>query len=434
MELEVRIIGDGAREHALALLCEESSFVRVVRHTTANAGLAALSKCTREFHHPLSILGPSFSADLVLIGPEEPLVDGLVDDLRGRGLCVFGPTKMAARLEGSKLFARKIMSMASCPAPFTMHFFSGEVKEAREHARGIMLTFPSHKVVVKADGLAGGKGVFVCGSEEEARVAIRKILVEKVFKGKAALLQECVKPHPAFPRAELSVMALVDVYGNFTTMPPVQDYKQAGESDTGPNTGGMGCICPVPWVTRGMEEEIRVKVFYPVIGKMRELGYPFSGILYAGLMWTERGLKVLEFNARFGDPELCALFPLFSDDPIPLFRTVARGESISQRQLRFRDDLFSVAVVLCQKGYPDHVSVQEVPERFLHTNDGDIRIFHAGTYLDIDTEKVMVNKGRALVVTACGGSIREAREKAYRFIGEPPEGFFIRRDVGASYR
>ncbi len=416
--MRVLVVGSGGREHAIVRKAAASSLVSEVHAAPGNAGIAHQARC-----HPVPDsdipgildLARSISADLVAVGPEAPLVAGTVDALEEAGIKAFGPRREAAMLEGSKGFAKDVMNAAGVPTARFATFT--EYESAMAHLATI--SFPT---VVKADGLAAGKGVMVVDAMEEAEAAIGKCFVDRSFgdAGLSVLVEECLVGH------ECSVLALCD---GETILPlePAQDYKRIFDGDRGPNTGGMGCYSPVPRVPPALVEEIIETVHRPTIEELKKRGIDFKGVLYAGLMLTAEGPKVLEFNARFGDPEVQAIFPRLESDLVELMLATSEG-SLAGQTLRWKSD-HSVSVILASAGYPESSSKGDVIEGL--DADGQLEgleVFHAGTAEQ--DGRFVTNGGRVLAVSALAPSFKAARDKAYEGVSRISfDGMQYRRDI-----
>jgi len=429
--MNVLLIGGGGREHALARALSHSPDLTTLYAThTTNPGIASLAKpvpfevSTRELYR-LQRFCESAAIDLVVIGPEGPLADGYADALAKRERSpeprpVFGPTKLAARLESDKGFAKQLMRSASIPTP------DGRVFDRHEAA----LTYLESREdppVIKACGLAKGKGVFVPATLDEARDALHAVMVERRFgdAGDRVLIEERLAGR------EVSAMALVD--GNTILMlPHCQDYKRLGERDTGPNTGGMGSICPAPPLDDQAQLIIERDIMVPTVAALRREGIEFRGVLYAGLMLTVAGPEVLEFNVRFGDPEcqtLLARLPDSGRNALTLMHSAATG-TLDQADPSWTDS-HAICLVLACEGYPDNPRSGSV----IHgLNDAEslegVSILHAGTTLR-DDGSIITSGGRVLNIVATADSPGAARERAYRaadLITFP--GKQVRRDIG----
>jgi phosphoribosylamine--glycine ligase len=400
----VLIVGSGGREHALAWkLHADSTRPRLVC-APGNAGTAAIATNLPLAANDLDGLtawAADQHPDLTIIGPEAPLCAGLTDRLEALGLTVFGPCAAAARLEGSKAFAKEIMQEAGVPTGAAATFTDPAAAKAYLEEVGA-------PIVIKADGLAAGKGVTVCATEAEAVAAIDEALVDAAFgeAGRTVLIEEFLDGE------EASILALVDGE-HIALLASSQDHKRALDGDDGPNTGGMGAYSPAPVVTEDLWPEIRATVFENTVATLRRRGITFRGVLYAGLMLTPRGLRVLEFNVRFGDPECQAVLARWHGDLLPALTACAKGR-LDPAMVRWIDDP-SVCVVMAAGGYPgpyrtgDRITGLDAA----HTIEG-VTVFHAGTALHDDA--VVTAGGRVLGVTATGPDLRTAIDRAYRAV------------------
>ncbi len=354
-----------------------------------------------------------------MVGPEVPLVAGLADDFRQSGLAVFGPGRDGSRLEGSKAWAKELMAACGIPtAPFAVF---DHYRAAQMHLQ----SRPDGPVVVKADGLAAGKGVTVARSRSEAAEAVSRIMVEGVFgtAGERVVIEDCLEGE------EVSVLAVTDGR-NLVLMPPAQDHKAAGEGDTGPNTGGMGAYSPAPVLTPELERQVERRVFRPLLEGLRRRGIDYRGVLYAGLMVSEGELYVLEFNARFGDPETQVILPRLESDLLPLLAAAARGDLPSAPAPAWSKNA-AVCVVLASEGYPGAyrtgcaISGLEELER---ENRSGLAVFHAGT--DRREGCPVTAGGRVLGVTAWERDLPAAVDKVYRAVERISfAGCYFRRDI-----
>ena len=335
------------------------------------------------------------AADLVVVGPEAPLVAGLVNALEAEGVPAFGPTAASARLEGSKAFAKELMAEAGVPT--AAHTTLGTREQALEHLAGA-----AYPVVLKADGLAAGKGVIICPDEAEARAALDVFFTERRFGDTPVVMEEFLEGE------ELSLLALCDGE-NVLPLAPSQDYKRIFDGDEGPNTGGMGSYSPVPGFDRATVDELTDAIHRPIVSLLGRQGQPFHGVLYAGLMMTAAGPKVLEFNVRFGDPETQAVLPRLRSDLVDLCLAAREPRGLAGTEARFGDD-WAVTLVLASAGYPESSSKGD-EIRGLDEASEIAEITHAGT-AERDGELVTAG-GRVLNVTGLGATPAEARDRAY---------------------
>ena len=417
--MRVLVVGAGGREHALAWKISRSPLAEKVYCAPGNPGTARVAEnlpIAADDVERLARWARENAIDLVVVGPEAPLVGGLCDRLAGSGVAAFGPSAAAARLEGSKAFAKEVMEAAGIPTALHRVFESLEPAAAYARAR-------EGKVVVKADGLAAGKGVVVCGSVAEAEAALRSLLVERVHgaAGSRVVVEERLEG------PEASVIALTDGK-RLLTLPPAQDHKRIFDGDQGPNTGGMGAFCPTPTVDAALLAEVERTVLLPTIAEMARRGTPFRGALYAGLMLTERGPRVLEFNARFGDPETQPILMRLGSDLLPALLGAARGE-LGGARLEF-DPRAAVGVVLAAEGYPGTVVQGDVVEGAEEALGEGVEVFQAATARGPDG-KLRTAGGRVLTVCALGRDLEEAAARAYRAAGTIRfRGGQYRRDIG----
>jgi phosphoribosylamine---glycine ligase len=380
--VKVLLVGSGGREHALAWKLSQAPELSELHAAPGNPGIATLGRCHpvhAEDGEGLLALAGSLGAGLVVVGPEAPLVAGVADELRHAGVPVFGPSAGAARIEGSKSFAKDVMRAAGVPTAET-------------------LSIARPPCVIKADGLAAGKGVFVCRDQEELDAA----LSAATAFGESIVIEELLEGE------ELSVFALCDG-ARALALPAAQDFKRANEGDTGPNTGGMGSYSPVPGFRAAEIEEVLETVHRPVLDELAARGAPFIGVLFAGLMLTDNGPKVLEFNCRFGDPETQSLLPLLEGDLLGALSAAAAGD-LSSVELTIAEGA-AVTVVVAAGGYPEKGDVGSPIEGIAAAQDAGAHVFHAGTALN--GNQVVTNGGRILNVTAAGETVAEARERAY---------------------
>jgi phosphoribosylamine---glycine ligase len=405
--VRVLLLGSGGREHALAAALAADPSVTALHAAPGNPGIGTLAEL-----HPADLTDPAalaalaveLSADLVVIGPEVPLVAGAADAIRAKGIACFGPSKAAARLEGSKDFAKRVMASAGVPTGrFRTCATAGEVAAALDEF--------GPPYVVKDDGLAAGKGVVVTGDRDAAlahAAGCARVVVEEYLAG-----------------PEVSLFVVTD---GETALPllPAQDFKRIGDGDTGPNTGGMGAYAPLPWAPPSLVDEVMSTVVGPTLAELRGRGSPFAGLLYCGLVLTPAGPKVIEFNCRFGDPETQPVLALLDTPLAGLLHAAAVGGLAGHPPLRWRPG-FAVTVVVASAGYPgtarvgDPIEGAEVPG-----------VFHAGTARGADGALVSAG-GRVLACTATGDSLAAARDAAYALVdGVSLAGAQYRRDIAAA--
>jgi phosphoribosylamine--glycine ligase len=412
--VKVLLLGAGGREHALAWKLARSPKLTTLLCGPGNPGTALLGTnvpVKADSPQEVAALARRERVDLVVVGPEAPLVAGVADALVAEGIACFGPVAAAARLEGSKAFAKEVMAEAGVPTADFQVFTDVAAAEAYAVSKG--------KIVVKADGLAAGKGVIVAPDTESARAAVRAVgAMGKA--GERMVLEELLEGE------EVSVIALCDGE-RYVLLPPAQDHKRVGEGDTGPNTGGMGAYCPVPFFSPEALAQVGEDVIAPVLATLRRRGTPFKGALYAGLMLTRGGPKVLEFNARFGDPETQVLMLQLREDLLPLLDACARGQ-LESRPLVLEPGA-SVGVVMAAQGYPDTPRRgQRIDGVDLAARDGTV--FLAG--VEAQQGALVTAGGRVLTVCGRGKDLAEARTRAYATAaGIRFEGMHFRRDIGA---
>ncbi len=399
--MKVLIVGSGGREHAIAYCVAKSEKVDKIYCTPGNAGIAEYAECApigaMEFDKIVAFAKEK-EVDLVIVGMDDPLVGGLVDELEAAGIRVFGPRKNAAILEGSKAFSKDLMKKYRIPTAAYENFTDADQALA-------YLETAKFPIVLKADGLALGKGVLICSTLEEAKEGVRTIMLDKKFgdAGNEMVIEEFMTGR------EVSVLSFVD--GNtIKTMTSAQDHKRAGDGDTGLNTGGMGTFSPSPFYTKEVEDFCNKYIYQATVDAMKAEGRPFKGVIFFGLMLTEEGPKVLEYNARFGDPEAQVVLPRMKNDIIEVVEACIDG-TLDQIDLQFEDNA-AVCVVLASEGYPvaydKGLPVTGLEEFKKHEG---YYCFHAGT--KFDGEQIVTSGGRVLGVTAKGKDLKEARTNAY---------------------
>ncbi len=400
--MKVLVVGSGGREHALIWKIQQSPKVKEIFCAPGNGGIAEFAECVPIAANDISELikfVEERSVDLTIVGPEDPLNDGIVDAFREKELRIFGPTGKAAAIEGSKAFAKELMKKYNIP---TAGF---EVFSDPDKALSYLQENPA-PIVIKASGLAAGKGAIVCLTDEEAENAVKKILVDKAFgdAGESIVIEEFMSGE------ELSVFVLTDGK-DFLTLPSSQDHKPIYNGDKGPNTGGMGAYAPAPLASEELMREINDKIIQPTIDAMRNEGIPYTGLLYGGLMITDKGPKVVEFNCRFGDPETQVVLPLVEGDLIEFMEATIDG-TIGEKSL-IPSDQYAVCVILASGGYPGSYEKEKEIFGLDEILPGKRKIvFHAGTKLS--EGKIVTNGGRVLCVTGLNEDLRQAVEIAYK--------------------
>ena len=424
--MRILVIGGGGREHALVWKIAQSPLVEKIFCAPGNAGIASQAECVSL--KPTDIDGLANFAEgqsiaLTVVGPEAPLIAGIVDRFEARGLPIFGPSTDPARIEGSKVFAKQLMQSADIP---TAEFWvSDSLSDARARVREYYAAQgEAARLVVKADGLAAGKGVVVAENESQALAALDRMMGERVFgnSGDRVVLEECLTGQ------EASVMAITD---GETIVPllPSQDHKRVYDQDRGPNTGGMGAYTPVPALPPERAQEAVDRILAPAIAAIRDLGIPYRGVLYAGIMITPEGLKTIEFNCRLGDPETQAVLPLLESDLVPLLASVSDC-TLDQQEVRWRSEA-AVCVVAASEGYPGAFETgRPITGLEQAAQSEGCLVFHAGTRFA--QGQLLTDGGRVLSVTGLGDDLMTATARAYVGMSHIHfDGMHYRRDIAA---
>lgn len=419
--MKVLIVGSGGREHAIAWKVAQSKKVEKIYCAPGNAGISEVAECVpigaMEFDK-LVAFAKEKEIDLTVIGMDDPLVGGIVDVFEKEGLRVFGPRKNAAILEGSKAFSKDLMKKYHIPTAAYETFTDPE--KALEY-----LETAKMPIVLKADGLALGKGVLICQTLEEAKEGVKTLMMDKKFgsAGDEIVIEEFMTGR------EVSVLSFVD--GNIVKiMSSAQDHKRAKDGDQGLNTGGMGNFSPSPFYTKEVDEFCKKYIYQPTVDAMKAEGRPFKGVIFFGLMLTPEGPKVLEYNARFGDPEAQVVLPRLENDIVDVFEACIDG-TLDKVDLKFDNDRATVCVILASDGYPVEYK-KGFPIEGLEKFKGkdDYYVFHSGTKFN-DKGQIVTNGGRVLGVTATGKDLKEARKKAYEATEWVSfENKYMRHDIG----
>ncbi len=419
--MKILVVGGGGREHALCWKIARSPRVKELLCAPGNAGIEAIARCVPVAATDLDglvALAVSEKVDLVVVGPEDPLCLGLVDRLAERDIRAFGPSAMAAQIEGSKAFCKDLLRRHRVPTPSYRSF------DDAKFAMGYVDSLREYPIVVKASGLAAGKGVVICADREQAHEVLMRIMTHRTLgaAGDSVVIEEFVEG------PELSVLAITDGSA-IVPLEAARDHKRLLDEDRGPNTGGMGAFSPVvvPHRTRLQVEQ---QILLPVVHAMNREGRKFRGVLYAGLIFGPKGPLVLEFNARFGDPETQAVLMRFADDLVPYLEAAADGSLDTLEGPRF-DPRAAVTVVAASEGYPEHPEIGRPIAGLDRVEESDeLRVFHAGTKR-VDRQVVTAG-GRVLSVTALGADVAEARTRAYDAMGRIRfAGMQVRSDIGA---
>lgn len=418
--MKVLIVGSGGREHAIAYCVAKSDKVDEIYCTPGNAGIAEYAQCApigaMEFDKIVAFAREK-EIDLVIVGMDDPLVGGLVDELEAAGIRAFGPRKNAAILEGSKAFSKDLMKKYGIPTA------AYETFDTPEAALKYLETAPV-PIVLKADGLALGKGVLICNTREEAKEGVKTLMLDKQFghAGDRIVVEQFMTGR------EVSVLSFVDGK-TIKIMTSAQDHKRAKDGDQGLNTGGMGTFSPSPFYTKEVDEFCRKYIYQATVDAMKSEGREFKGIIFFGLMLTADGPKVLEYNARFGDPETQVVLPRMKNDIVDVFEACVDG-TLDQIDLQFEDNA-AVCVVLASAGYPEHYEKGKKITGLENFKDKDgYYVFHAGSKFDAEGN-ILTNGGRVLGVTATGKDLKEARANAYKATEWIHfENKYMRHDIG----
>lgn len=419
--LRVLLLGSGGREHALADAILRSPHCAELHVAPGNAGIAQIAACHKiniDDNAAVVALAKELKIDFVVVGPESPLVAGIVDELNAVGIPAFGPTRSAAQLEGSKAFMKEIVVAAQIPT--AAHQVFTDPVEAKKYVedRGA-------PIVIKTDGLAAGKGVTVAISEEDALQAIDDAMVNKIFaeSGSTLVIEEYLDG------PEISVFALCDGE-RAICLGAAQDHKRAHDGDTGPNTGGMGTYAPVPLASPRFKDTVMEQFVVPALAEMKKRGTPYKGILFAGLMVTKSGIRLIEYNVRWGDPETQVLLPRIDADVLELFWRAAHGELNNVDQVKLSEN-YALCVVMAANGYPGKYEKNTVIKNLdAAAQTESVKIFHAGTALN-DNGEIVSAGGRVLGIVGFGKTLKLAQQHAYDAIAKIdwPQGF-CRSDIG----
>jgi len=416
--MKILVVGGGGREHTLVWKIAQSPLVEKIYCAPGNAGISQLAECISIKDSDIDALlkfADKNQIDLTVVGPEVPLSLGIVDAFQSQGLKIFGPSKKAAELESSKIFAKYLMDKYNIPTASYKKF--DEHEQAKKYLESCSIP-----VVIKADGLAAGKGAIVCLSLDEAQESLQKLMVQRIFgeAGKKVIIEEYLRGQ------EASVLAFTDGV-NVLLLAPAQDHKPIFGGDKGPNTGGMGAYAPAVLVDNEMLKLVQEKILEPAVKGMALEDRPYRGVLYAGLMITKQGPKVVEFNCRFGDPETQVILPLMKNDIVPLL--LACSENKIKESYLETNNKFAVCVIMASGGYPGKYEKGKGIIGLDRKFDEHVIIFHAGTKC-VDA-KLVTNGGRVLGVTALGDNIENAIKRAYSAVGKIAfDGAYYRKDIG----
>ncbi len=423
MGKKILVVGSGGREHAIVRALSEGSSVSEILCTPGNSGTAGVSGCRNvdlSGNQVIVSFARDECIDLVIVGPEIPLAEGLIDDLEAAGIAGFGPAAVSARLEASKGFAKDFMDRNSvATAAYTRYTDADKARSGVEE-----FGFP---VVIKADGLAAGKGVLICGDRSEALAAIDSVMVSRDFgnAGNEVVIEECLTGW------ETSIIGIVDAGGEtFMSFLPARDHKRAGEGDTGLNTGGMGVIAPHPLVDSTVAQDIQKNIIDPTMRGLKAEKLAYAGFLFIGVMVTDAGAKTLEYNVRFGDPEAQALLPLLDGD-LNEYMEAALAGKLSETKPRWRGGA-SCCVVMASEGYPGAYSSGKLIHGIVKAEESGCRVYSAGVAFD-NENRAISSGGRVLGVTAVAERLEDARILAYKGVEEISfDGAWVRTDIGTS--
>lgn len=421
--MKILVIGSGGREHALIWKISQSHLVTKLYCAPGNAGISTIAEVVPIKASDINGIlkfSKENAIDLTVVGPEQPLVDGIVDLFEDNGLKIFGPSKLAAELEGSKVYAKQFLKKYKIPSAEFRSFASSERFDAERYINEIPVP-----IVMKADGLAAGKGVTICETKEQALEVLDLMFTQKIFgdAGTKIVVEEFLIGE------EASVFALTDGK-EFVVLSPAQDHKRILDGDKGKNTGGMGAYAPAPIVSEELMNRIRRDIIRPTLLGMQKEGRPYKGCLYIGLMITETGPKVIEYNCRFGDPETQVVLPLLDDDLVKIMMEVA-DKKLSTSKVKLKS-ASAVCVVIASGGYPDSYEIDKQIFGFESAvSEKDVVVFHAGTKYNRDV--IVTSGGRVLGVTAIGEqlNLEETIDKAYRAVEKITfDGAYYRSDIG----
>jgi len=418
--MKILVIGSGGREHALVWKIKQSPLVTKIFCAPGNAGISLLAELVPikvTDLNSLLLFAKNEGIDLTVVGPEQPLTSGIVDLFESNGLQIFGPSKLAAELEGSKVFAKQFMKKYNIPTAEFRSFSSEERFDAERYINEIPVP-----IVIKADGLAAGKGVSICETKEQALETLDLIFRQKVFgeAGSKIVIEEYLIGE------EASVFALTDGK-EFIVLSPAQDHKRILDGDKGKNTGGMGAYAPAPVVSEEVLNKVKRDIIRPTLIGMSKEGRPYKGCLYVGLMITETGPKVVEYNCRFGDPETQVVLPLIDEDIVPFLVEVAGGK-LSKTKINLKNTS-AVCVVIASGGYPDKYEIDKKIFGLDAVFDDNVIVFHAGTKYNKDV--IVTSGGRVLGVTAFGSILEDTISRAYRAVEKITfDGAYYRSDIG----